>query len=89
MTLRQKLFDDIVSLFLFIGVFGWFFVIWIEEYRWRLFFTCLLCLVLAFTVVGRERMYKESKKKKEDSSEKETVKRVFKPKEREYRNRGS
>jgi len=37
----------LLNIFGIIGIFGWFLAIWIEEYRWRIFFTCLASFILA------------------------------------------
>lgn len=48
-------FDNLlIDVFGSIGVFGWFFAIWIPEYRWRIFFTCLLSLILAVILIQME-----------------------------------
>ena len=43
----------LIDVFGTIGVFGWFFAIWIPEYRWRIFWTCLLSLILAVSFIKR------------------------------------
>ena len=38
-----------------VALFGWFFAIWIPEYRWRIFFTSLVCLILVLLIVSTDK----------------------------------
>ena len=60
---------DEVMLYIFgyIGIFGWFAPIWIDEYRWKLAFTCLLSLGLA--MLFQMTKEKNQKEKKENGKE--------------------
>lgn len=53
---KEKLDDFIITFFGSIGIFGWFFAIWVPEYRWRIFFTCIVSLGLAliFRTIQKE-----------------------------------
>lgn len=58
---KITLFEEILLNVLgFVGFFGWYFAIWIEEFRWEIFFTSLISLILAllFTAVLKEKRVK-------------------------------
>ncbi len=54
MTDRTWFWDLQVFLFGIVGLYGWFFAIWIPEYRWRIFFTCTVSLILAMLINSME-----------------------------------
>lgn len=39
---RQVLLD----IFAFVAIYGWFFAIWIPQYRWRIIFTSIVSLII-------------------------------------------
>jgi len=48
-----------LEIFSCIGVLGWFVVIWSDIYKFKLFFTCLLCLFLAIIGIHTKRDLEE------------------------------
>lgn len=49
--------------FVYVFVWGTFLAIWIDEYRWKIFFTGLFCLILSMVMIAYERSLKDNSKK--------------------------